>query len=157
MMTLTLFLSVLTLMTTLDDIESPQTPEDQDVRWIMLQGQQTIEPGRGRRIVFMAGDEEYRSEEALPMLARMMNRHGFECIILFSQDPETGLVEHELDHVLLGETDEQPRANPAEVAEWRWISLVDLQRELQNDPNSYTPWFPIAVEKLLAEGLLKET
>ena len=100
MMTLTLFLSVLTLMATLDDIETPQSTEEQDVRWIMLPGQETIEPGKGRRIVFMAGDEEYRSEEALPMLARMMNRHGFECIILFSQDPETGLVDpDEQNHI----------------------------------------------------------
>ena len=100
MMTLTLFLSVLTLMATLEDIETPQSTEEQDVRWIMLPGQETIEPGKGRRIVFMAGDEEYRSEEALPMLARMMNRHGFECIILFSQDPETGLVDpDEQNHI----------------------------------------------------------
>jgi len=72
-----------------------------------------------------------------------------------AEDPQTGLVEHELDHVLLGETDEQPRANPAEVAEWRWISLAEVQQELRNDPHIYTPWLPIAIEKLLARGLIK--
>jgi hypothetical protein len=42
-------------------------------------------PGRGRHIVLLAGDEEYRSEEALPMLAKVLSqRHGFTCTVLFS-------------------------------------------------------------------------
>ncbi|MEQ9216399.1 MAG: ThuA domain-containing protein [Cyclobacteriaceae bacterium] len=40
-------------------------------------------------IVLVSGDEEYRSEEALPMLARVLNiHHGFNCIVLFAQDPD---------------------------------------------------------------------
>jgi hypothetical protein len=46
-------------------------------------------PGQGRHIVFLAGDEEYRSEEALPMLAKILSqRHGFKCTVLFSVDPD---------------------------------------------------------------------
>lgn len=42
-------------------------------------------PGRGKHLVFLAGDEEYRSEEGLPMLAKILSqRHGFECTVLFS-------------------------------------------------------------------------
>jgi len=45
--------------------------------------------GYGRHIVFVSGDEEYRSEEALPMLAKVMAvHHGFKCTVLFAQDPE---------------------------------------------------------------------
>ena len=45
--------------------------------------------GLGRHIVFLAGDEEYRSEEALPMLAKILSqRHGFRCTVLFSVDPD---------------------------------------------------------------------
>ncbi len=41
-------------------------------------------PGRGKRIVLIAGDDEYRSEEALPMLAKMLAKHhGFTCTVLF--------------------------------------------------------------------------
>ena len=44
-------------------------------------------PGKGKHIVFLAGDEEYRSEEALPQLARIFSqRHGFNCTVLFSVD-----------------------------------------------------------------------
>jgi len=44
-------------------------------------------PGAGQHIVFLAGDEEYRSEEALPQLAKILSqRHGFKCTVLFSVD-----------------------------------------------------------------------
>ena len=42
-------------------------------------------PGGGRHIVFLTGDEEYRGEEGLPMLAKILSqRHGFNCTVLFS-------------------------------------------------------------------------
>jgi type 1 glutamine amidotransferase len=48
-------------------------------------------PGAGKTIVLVSGDEEYRSEEALPQLGRILSvRHGFECQVLFAIDPETG-------------------------------------------------------------------
>ncbi len=41
-------------------------------------------PGKGKHIVFLSGDEEYRGEEGLPMLAKIMSqRHGFKCTVLF--------------------------------------------------------------------------
>lgn len=51
-------------------------------------------PGRGKHIVLLAGDEEYRSEEALPMLAGVLSqRHGFRCTVLFSVNPADGTVD----------------------------------------------------------------
>ena len=48
-------------------------------------------PGAGKHIVFLAGDHEYRSEETLPALARILAKHhGFKCTVLFNIDPETG-------------------------------------------------------------------
>ena len=50
-------------------------------------------PGLGRHIVFLAGDHEYRSEETLPALARILaQRHGFTCTVLFNVDPATGVI-----------------------------------------------------------------
>lgn len=46
-------------------------------------------PGAGKQVVLLAGDEEYRSEEALPMLAKILSKHhGFKCTVLFSTDPD---------------------------------------------------------------------
>ncbi len=47
--------------------------------------------GQGKHIVFLAGDHEYRSEETLPALARMLAKHhGFKCTVLFTTDPQSG-------------------------------------------------------------------
>lgn len=46
-------------------------------------------PGQGKHVVFLAGDEEYRSEEGLPMLGKILSqRHGFKCTVLFSVDAD---------------------------------------------------------------------
>lgn len=55
--------------------------------WIAYKGAEG--PGKGKHIVFLAGDEEYRSEEGLPMLAKILSqRHGFDCTVLFSVDAD---------------------------------------------------------------------
>lgn len=44
---------------------------------------------KGKHVVLLSGDEEYRSEEALPMLAKVLSqRHGFTCTVLFALDPD---------------------------------------------------------------------
>jgi hypothetical protein len=53
----------------------------------------TAGPGKGRHIVFLAGDHEYRSEESLPALARLLARHqGFKCTVLFNVDATSGKI-----------------------------------------------------------------
>lgn len=60
--------------------------------WVVYEGGRG--PGRGEHVVLVAGDEEYRSEEALPMLARILAvHHGFRCTVLFSTDPETRTID----------------------------------------------------------------
>src|SRR5947209_14396613 len=50
-------------------------------------------PGMGKHIVFLSGDEEYRSEEALPQMAKILaERHGFKCTVLFAIDPADGTI-----------------------------------------------------------------
>jgi hypothetical protein len=60
--------------------------------WVVFQGKPG--PGAGKHIVFLAGDEEYRSEEALPMLAKILAvRHGFTCTVLFPINPADGTID----------------------------------------------------------------
>ncbi len=59
--------------------------------WLTFEG--TKGPGWGKHVVLISGDEEYRSEEALPMLAKILStRHGFKCTVLFAIDPKDGTV-----------------------------------------------------------------
>ena len=47
-------------------------------------------PGTGKKVVLVSGDEEYRSEEVLPQLAKILSeQHGFDCVVLFAINPET--------------------------------------------------------------------
>jgi hypothetical protein len=60
--------------------------------WVVYQGESG--PGVGKHIVLIAGDEEYRSEEAMPMLGKILAvRHGFKCTVLFSVNPEDGTID----------------------------------------------------------------
>ena len=78
-------LSLFALLTT--GPASAQAPESE--QWVVYEGGDG--PGEGQHIVFVSGDEEYRSEEALPMLAKILAvRHGFKCTVLFPVEPETG-------------------------------------------------------------------
>ena len=53
-----------------------------------------ILPGPGKHIVLVSGDEEYRSEQVLPQLARILSQHhGFHCTVLFAIDPATGVID----------------------------------------------------------------
>jgi Trehalose utilisation len=63
---------------------APQRPADTSITYPAVAG-----PGQGRHVVLLAGDEEYRSEEALPMLAKILSqRHGFKTTVLFSVAPD---------------------------------------------------------------------
>ena len=60
--------------------------------WVVYEGGQG--PDQGRHIVFVTGDEEYRSEESMPMMARILAvHHGFKCTVLFAINEETGEID----------------------------------------------------------------
>ncbi|MHC1765983.1 MAG: ThuA domain-containing protein [Verrucomicrobiia bacterium] len=60
--------------------------------WARFQGREGA--GKGKHIVFVTGDEEYRSEEAAPMLAKILSqRHGFDCTVLFALNPADGTID----------------------------------------------------------------
>ena len=59
---------------------------------------------------------------------------------------EHGLIEHEIDHVFIGYTEESPQINTSEVMAFQWISLEDIQTDIQKNPNRYTAWFKLLME-----------
>ena len=62
--------------------------EDQ---WVVYDGFKGS--GEGKHIVFVTGDEEYRSEEAMPQMAKILAlHHGFKCTVLFAIDNLTGQI-----------------------------------------------------------------
>ena len=72
-----------------------------DDPWLVFQGGDG--PGKGKQVVLVSGDEEYRSEEALPQLAAILaKRHGFKCTVLFAIDPKDGTVNPNVNNNIPG-------------------------------------------------------
>ena len=91
----------------------------------------------------VASAGERRLTEELGMRCRLSVGGSF---IYRAADEESGLVEHELDHVLVGVSDDHPRPAPSEVSEVRFVALPALRRDLERNASAYTPWLGLALD-----------
>jgi isopentenyl-diphosphate delta-isomerase len=60
---------------------------------------------------------------------------------------DNGLTEHELDHVMIGYCDTEPRINSDEVESWKWMSIDAVKTDMQLRPEIYTVWFKIIFDE----------
>ncbi|MCS7271620.1 MAG: hypothetical protein NZ703_11105, partial [Gemmataceae bacterium] len=57
-------------------------------------------PGQGKHIVLISGDQEYRSEETITQLAKILSRrHGFTCTAVYTVDPQTGVINPNIHNI----------------------------------------------------------
>ncbi len=61
---------------------------------------------------------------------------------------DNGLTEHELDHVFIGQSNENPIINQEEVDSFKWLSIAKIKEEIKKHPENFTSWFRIALEKV---------
>jgi len=93
---------------------------------------------------------------------RLGEEMGIDCPLepvstfVYRGDVGGGLAEHELDHLFLGRTgdDPVPRPDAAEVADWRWIAPDVLARELARQPDRFTIWLKPVLRELARAGLV---
>lgn len=67
---------------------------------------------------------------------------------------ENDLIEHELDHVLVGYSDEEPKINSEEVEAYKWQKISDIQDEMKKNPSAFTAWFQLLLNEH-ADKILK--
>jgi len=97
--------------------------------------------------IVSAGQRRLREEMGIETVLKWVGR--FHYIAHF----ENGLIENEVDHVLIGEVaDTTFQVNPKEVHDYRWISLPELKNEIALLPQKFTPWLNQALS--LAERSL---
>tara|TARA_R110002051_G_scaffold141116_1_gene214119 strand:- start:309 stop:836 length:528 start_codon:yes stop_codon:yes gene_type:complete len=60
---------------------------------------------------------------------------------------DNGLTEHEFDHVMIGNYEDDPSINPDEVAAWKWMKPEDVKNDISKNPDTYTAWFKIIFER----------
>lgn len=97
-----------------------------------------------------------RADETMEhALQRKLNQEmGINCPVqkafqfLYKAELESGLTEHELDHVFYGYFDENPNPNPDEVVDWKYSSVDEIREDFKNHPKIYTPWFKIIFERM---------
>lgn len=90
-----------------------------------------------------------RLQEELGISADIEEAFSF---VYRAEDAVSGLTEHEFDHVFIGAFDGDPVPNPEEVAEVAWVHPDALLADLAENPTRYTPWFHIALERVMAAG-----
>ena len=86
---------------------------------------------------------------------RLKEELGFECDLKFlfkfeyqaKYNEEYG--EYELDHVFLGHYDGDVKPDPSEVAEFKFVDLSYLEKDMKENPEKYTPWFKISFPRVL--------
>ena len=72
------FSCALALILPLAPLRAGESPQ-----WLTYPGGEG--PGKGKRVVLIAADQEYRSEQSMPMLAKIFStHHGFDCTVLFA-------------------------------------------------------------------------
>lgn len=85
---------------------------------------------------------------------RLMEEMGMQCDLreefsfVYKAKLDNDLTEHEYDHVFIGYSDGSPELNPAEVEDWKWMSMDELKSELAQSPSSYSAWLRIVFDKV---------
>jgi isopentenyl-diphosphate delta-isomerase len=88
-------------------------------------------------------------------IERLYYEMGIQCGIercfsfQYKTQVENGLIEHELDHVFTGYTDQHPKPHHNEVQDFRWIYPASLQNEICLKPENFTYWFRLSLAKVL--------
>ena len=88
-----------------------------------------------------------RLTEELGFSVPLMSSFSF----IYEAKLENDLIEHELDHVLIGRYSDEPIMNLEEVEDWKYMSLSDLDSDMKQHPELYTIWFQIIFERVRKE------
>jgi len=76
---------------------------------------------------------------------------NFAFKFIYKTEFSNGLIENELDHVFIGYSDETPHLNTDEAVAFRWVTIKELQRDIEKNPENYTVWFKIIIEEHLKQ------
>jgi isopentenyl-diphosphate Delta-isomerase len=91
---------------------------------------------------------------------RLREEMGIACALrpvysfVYRAELDGGLIEHEYDHVLVGQYNGDPQPDPVEVAGWRWATPTDIAQRLESNPDRFSAWFRLLFPELMGSGML---
>ncbi len=91
---------------------------------------------------------ERRLREEMGMSATLEEQFTFTYRVEFP----TGLIEHELDHVLFGRFDGDPTLNPDEAKDWRLVKLAELVEDIAENPDDYSYWLKECLPRVVKQA-----
>ena len=65
---------------------------------------------------------------------------------IYQVDFESGLHEHEYDYVFAGTFNDEPKPDPNEVADWKWMDVEKFRNALRTNPKEYSYWVGEAID-----------
>lgn len=95
--------------------------------------------------VVAAGERRLREELGIDCKLRSVG-----ALVYQADDPEGKGAEHEYDVLLVGTVDANApiHANTAEVADWKWMAVDPLRKDMELRPMAYAPWFHLGMAEL---------
>ncbi|HET6245626.1 MAG: isopentenyl-diphosphate Delta-isomerase [Bacteroidetes bacterium] len=132
---------------------------------------------KGELLLQQRADEKYHSaglwsntccshpchgEEMKEVIQRRLNEEmGMGCSLefkfsfIYKIQFENGLIEHEFDHVYFGKSDALPKPDLSEAKAYKYISLQKLKEEIESNPEHFSAWLKICLEKVIENYNLK--
>ncbi len=86
---------------------------------------------------------------------RLAEEMGMSCALTFvfsftyRSELDQGMIEHEIDHVFVGRTDDVPEPDSSEVSDWAYADLEEIRNQIETTPDRFTSWFPLCFERVI--------
>jgi len=97
-------------------------------------------PRKGEEYI-KAGERRLKEEFGFTCTLKMIDKFQYQA------EYKNAGSENEMCAILIGEYNGKIKANPKEVANWKWVNINKLQNHIKKNPNKYTPWLKIGLKR----------
>lgn len=100
---------------------------------------------------------QWSEDITMSAVERLDYEMGIKCDLklvysfIYNEPVENNLIEHELDYVFIGQTNQNPVLNKDEASDYKWMKTTEILSDINENPSHYTVWFKQAFPELLSK------
>ncbi|PRD48497.1 isopentenyl-diphosphate Delta-isomerase [Sphingobacterium haloxyli] len=100
---------------------------------------------------------QWSEDITMSAMERLDYEMGIKCDLklvysfIYNEPVENNLIEHELDYVFIGQTNQNPVLNKNEASDYKWMKTTEILSDINENPSHYTVWFRQAFPELLSK------